>query len=264
MTSTGFTALVLAADRNADDPLVKAAGASCKALVKIAGTPMLQRVITALQASAQVDAILLSGPERDQLAGDDSLEGLLQTGQIRWIQPHNSPSNSAWHAMQDLPASTKVLLTTADHPLLTAEIVDHFLTQALASNADVVVGAISYDVIQEKFPHAKKTVTRFRDGNYCGCNLFAFLTPEARQVAAAWRKVEQQRKNPLRIISQLGWWSVLRYLLGRLTLDQALAQLSERLSVTIRPVLLPFPEAAIDVDSIADQALVEGITGNDS
>ena len=82
-------------------------------------------------------------------------------------------------------------------------------------------------------------------------------------MAAAWRKVEQQRKNPLRVVSQLGWWSVLRYLLGRMTLDQALAELSERLKVRIKPVHMPFPEAAIDVDSIADQRLVEEITGTD-
>ena len=114
-----------------------------------------------------------------------------------------------------------------------------------------------------RFPAAKKTVTRFRDGGYCGCNLFAFMTPASHRVAAAWRRVEQQRKNPLRIISQLGWWSVLRYLLGWMTLDGALGELSQRLKVAIAPVHLPYPEAAIDVDSIADQKLVEGIAGND-
>jgi len=49
-----------------------------------------------------------------------------------------------------------------------------------------------------------------------------------------------------------------------MTLDQALGELSQRLSVTIAPVHLPYPEAAIDVDSIADQELVEGITGTDN
>ena len=83
-------------------------------------------------------------------------------------------------------------------------------------------------------------------------------------MAQAWRRVEQQRKNPLRIISQLGWWSVLRYVLGWMTLDQALGELSQRLKVAIAPVHLPYPEAAIDVDSIADQELVEGITGTDN
>jgi hypothetical protein len=106
-------------------------------------------------------------------------------------------------------------------------------------------------------------VLRLSDGGFCGCNLFAFLTPRSRRVADAWRRVEQQRKNPLRVIGQLGWWSVLRYLLGRLSLDTALEQLSRRMQVRVRPVILPFPEAAIDVDSIADQRLVEAITGSD-
>ena len=51
----------------------------------------------------------------------------------------------------------------------------------------------------------------------------------------------------------------MRYLLGRLTLDEALARLSRRLDVKIGAVVMPFAEAAIDVDSPADLALVERI-----
>jgi len=264
MTAERFTAIILAADRNAHDPLLEASGACCKALIKIDGTPMLQRVVTALLSSAQVETILLSGPAREHLANSEFLEHALNKGQISWRAAADSPSSSAWQVMQGLADTTPVLVTTADHPLLTAGIVDHFLDGALQSGADLAVGTVAFPAVHAKFPKAKKTVTRFRDGDFCGCNLFAFLTPESRRVAAAWRKVEQQRKNPLRIISQLGWWSVLRYLLGWLTLDQALSRLSERLDVNIRPVHLPFPEAAIDVDSIADQQLVEEITGTDS
>jgi len=264
MTAERFTAIILAADRNTHDPLLEASGVSCKALIKIDGTPMLQRVVTALLSSAQVETILLSGPAREHLAASEFLEHALDKEQISWRAAADSPSSSAWQVMQSLSDTTPVLVTTADHPLLTAGIVDHFLDGALQSGADLAVGIASFAEVHDKFPKAKKTVTRFRDGDFCGCNLFAFLTPESRRVAAVWRKVEQQRKNPLRIISQLGWWSVLRYLLGWLTLDQALSRLSERLDVNIRPVHLPFPEAAIDVDSIADQQLVEEITGTDS
>jgi len=165
--------------------------------------------------------------------------------------------------MQSLPADTPVLVTTADHPLLRADIVETFLQRSLATGADVAVGVTDYAAIHVRFPAAKKTVTRFRDGGYCGCNLFAFMTPDSHRVAAAWRRVEQQRKHPLRLIGQLGWWSVLRYLLGWMTLNQALGKLSQRLDVHIAPVHLPFPEAAIDVDSIADQQLVEGLAGRE-
>jgi len=264
MTAERFTTIILAADRNAHDPLLEASGVSCKALIEIDGTPMLQRVVTALLSSARVETILLSGPAREHLANSEFLGHALDKGQIGWRAAADSPSSSAWQVMQSLSDATPVLVTTADHPLLTAGIVDYFLDGAAQSGADLAVGVINFPAVHDKFPKAKKTVTRFRDGDFCGCNLFAFLTPESRRVAAAWRKVEQQRKNPLRIISQLGWWSVLRYLLGWLTLDQGLSRLSERLGVNIRPVHLPFPEAAIDVDSIADQQLVEEITGTDS
>ncbi len=263
MTPPQFTAVILAADRNTDDPLLKASGACCKAMVKIDGSPMLERVVRALLESKHVAHIVISGPQEQQSSGSTFLSDALEQKTIHWVPPADSPSNSAYKAMQTLP-DTPVLVTTADHPLLRADIVDDFVARSLEADADVGVGITDYLSIHARYPAAKKTVTRFRDGGYCGCNLFTFMTPASHRVAQAWRRVEQQRKNPLRIISQLGWWSVLRYVLGWMTLDQALGELSRRLDVKIAPVHLPYPEAAIDVDSIADQKLVEGITGNNS
>lgn len=257
-----FTAVVLAADRDAGDPLVHASGACCKAMVRIDGTPMLERVVRALTDSSSVGDILISGEQQIQVQDSDYLADARARGAVSWIAPQESPATSAYRAMQALDTGVRVLITTADHPLLRADIVDDFLRRSLDSGADVSVGLTDYASIQARFPTAKKTVTRFRDGGYCGCNLFAFMTPASRRVASAWRQVEAQRKNPLRVISQLGWWSVLRYLLGRMTLAQALGELSKRLEVTIAAAHLPYPEAAIDVDSIADQELVEGIAGS--
>ncbi len=259
--TAAFTAVVLAADRHGRDPLAAAAGVCCKAMVRIDGTPMLDLVVKALSASRHVEAIVISGRREAQLEGSEFLADALARGVIRWVEPCASPSASAYSALQSLPAGSAVLVTTADHPLLRAEIVDEFLQRSLESGADVGVGLTDYAGIRSRFPAAKKTVTRFRDGGFCGCNLFSFMTPASHRVAAAWRHVEQQRKNPLRVIRQLGWWSVLRYLLGWMTLAQALGQLSRRLEVSIAPIHLPYAEAAIDVDSMADQQLVEGIAG---
>ena len=57
-----FTAIVLAADRDPGDPVAAAAGVPCKSLTPIDGIPMLFRVVNALNASREVDAINLCGP----------------------------------------------------------------------------------------------------------------------------------------------------------------------------------------------------------
>ena len=251
-----MTAVVLAGDRSKSDSLVNHAGTRCKALIPIDGTPMVRRVLTALKASQVAGRLLLCGPEAEALAADAPLKAQIDAGEVDWRTPERSPSTSAFHAMQTLDPQQPVLLTTADHPLLTPEIVDAFGRQSLSGDVDVTVGLAPHALVTEAYPGMKKTVLRFSDGDFCGCNLFAFLTPEGRRAASFWRQIEQERKKPLLLIGLLGWWAVIRYRLGALPLDEALTKLSKRLGLRIRAVILPYAEAAIDVDSIADLALV--------
>ena len=143
--------------------------------------------------------------------------------------------------------------------LLSAPIVDHFCSHARSTDCDVVIGIARHEKVAKAYPQTRRTATRLADGAYCGCNLFAFLTPRARLAADFWRRVENQRKNPLRVIRVLGWNAVLRYLLGRLSLNDALDRVSSRLGFKAGAVVLPYPEAAVDVDSISDLKLVENI-----
>ncbi len=252
-----FTALVLAGDRGRPDPLVEQTGACCKALIEIDGTPMVLRVLKALDEAHSVDRRLLSGPRRDQLEQEPALLALIDACAIDWREPQPTPSTSAWQAMQTIDPGTPVLVTTADHPLLNADIVDRFCAGSRAQDVDVTVGLAPYPLVRQAFPRMKKTVLHFRDGDYCGCNLFAFLTPEGRRVADYWRQVENERKNPLRLVRLIGWGAVVRYLLGRLSLQQAMQGLSKRMGLRLGAVVLPCAEAAVDVDSVADRVLVQ-------
>ncbi len=263
MSHNTFTAIILAADRSRDDPLIRHAGVCAKALVEINRRPMVGRVIDALSQSQQVNEIILSGPKKDCFESSEFITEIIGNGSANWSEPADSPASSAYAALKQLPENQPALITTADHPLLRPDIIDDFLERALASGADVAAGVTTIRAIHEKFPGARKTVMRFSDDGYCGCNLFAFLTPQSHRVAKAWRSVEKQRKNPLYIVRQLGLGSVLQYALGMLRMDVAAERLSRKLDVTIKPVLLPFPEAAIDVDTVADQQFVETILDAD-
>ncbi len=256
-----FTAVVLAGDRTPDDPVARAAGVSCKALVPVAGIPMVMRVLGALDLARDVGARVLCGPSRTAVDEHADLKALIESGAVQWMEPQPTPSLSANEAMRVIPETSPILLTTADHALLTPQIVDFFCSGALVRRCDVVVGLASHDLVASAFPGVGRTAVQFQEGGYCGCNLYAFLTPRARAAAAFWQRVERQRKTPRRLISTLGLIPVLRYAVGRLTIRGGLAGLSRRLSLRVEAVMMPFPEAAVDVDKVSDLALVEKILG---
>jgi GTP:adenosylcobinamide-phosphate guanylyltransferase len=254
-----FTAIILAADRALNDPVAQSAAVSCKALTPVGGRAMILRVLDALAAAREVGQRILAGPAMMSVEQNVELSKLVSSGQVHWCSPQVTPSSSAFCVLQSLPKDVPVLVTTADHALLTAEMVDHFCKAARSSGCDVLAGVARYELVAEAFPGSRRTVTKLKEGGYCGCNMFAFLTPQARLAADFWRKVEKERKKPLRIVKVMGWSAVLRYLLGILTLDQALTKLSRRMNLQVGVVQMPFAEAAVDVDKVDDWLLVQAI-----
>lgn len=254
-----FTAIVLAADRESANPVARAAGVSCKSMAPINGTPMIFRVLQALSLSGKVEKSCLCGPPKTIIDQEPELDNYISSGKAAWIENQVTPSLSAYEAMKLQPKDSAILLTTSDHALLSPQIVDYFCNEAQASGCDLVVALARRETVLAAYPETSRTAYRFKDGAYCSCNLFAFLTPQARTVPSFWRRIEQQRKNPLKIISILGWITVLRYVLGRLTLAEALDRISHRLGCRAGVVVMPYPEAAVDVDSAEDLRLVQRI-----
>jgi hypothetical protein len=81
--------------------------------------------------------------------------------------------------------------------------------------------------------------------------LFAFLTSRAERAADYWTRVEQHRKQPWRMIGELGPTVLLRFLLRRLSLADAVRSVSQRMEVDAHAVLLPWAEAGLDVDKLS-------------
>ena len=223
---------------------------------------MVLRVLDTLAGARVIGPRIVCGPSRSLLNQEPELHALITSGEIRWVQNQETPSSSAYHVLNSLPHDAPVLVTTADHALLNAEIVDYFCSEAFNAGHDVAVGLASRELVVGTYPETRRTAIKLRDGNFCSCNLFAFLTPRAREAANFWRKCENNRKKPWRVISTVGWTVVLRYLLGRLSLSEGLSRISMRMNLKVGAVILPFPEAGIDVDTVSDWRLVEDIYMN--
>ncbi|MBA3756751.1 MAG: NTP transferase domain-containing protein [Nitrosomonas sp.] len=254
-----FVAVVLAADRTAKDPITQHTGAACKAFAPVDGVPMVIRVLDALTASDLISTIILCGPPEALHKHCPELKQRIASGEVIWLPNLNSPSRSAESGLNHVPSDTPVLLTTADHALLTPRIVQNFLRDSLSTQCDATVGVVRQQDIAAAFPGSKRTVIRLRDGGFCGSNLFTF-NPQGRALVGFWRQAEELRKRPWRLISQvLGFRMVFSYLFGFMTLQQALEAVSEKSGVKIQAIRLDDPRAGIDVDKIEDLVLAESI-----
>ena len=255
-----FSAIILAGSRPGQDPVAQAAGVTCKSFAPIDNRPMVHRVLDALSAAQQVDTLILCGPSRPLVEREPELQARLDKNEFKWIASQATPSLSTYNALQAFPDNKPMLVTTADHALLTPQIVDFFCNAAYQLECDVAVGLTAYESVIAAFPETQRTAIKFKDGAYSGCNLFGFLNSRSDQAAQFWRRIEQERKKPLRLMQLLGWWTMARYLLGRISLKDGLETLSNKMQVRLLPVLLPFPQAAIDVDSVDDWEFVQRLT----
>lgn len=257
-----FTVLVLAGDRGPQDPVSQAAGVAHKCLAPVAGRIMLERVILALTGSNFAGSIIVSLNDPAVLRDVPALVPLLDSGRVTALAAAGSPSQSVLKAIETLEAPWPLLITTADHALLTPAMVEHFCAESLASGAAVTAGLTASATLLARYPESRRTYLTFRDERYSGSNLFALMTPKAIALPTLWRRIEQQRKKPWRVAAVFGPVLLLGYLLRLFTLDQAMVRISRRLGLTVAAVRMPMAEAAIDVDKAEDLELVEKILGS--
>lgn len=254
-------ALVLAGRRGGGDAMADSSGLRHKALLPIAGVPMLERVVDAIERSGMVGVVSVSSDTADLIASTPALAALsaAERGFLRFHRSGASPASSVADFFETTAKDGPVFVTTGDHPLLTPEIIRYFLEEADRSNADFVVAMVPATVYRKRFPDQPRTFIPLRGEKYSGANLFLLRTPRAAEVARFWTRAEAHRKTPWKLVSVFGLANLVRFLLGRLDLGAALERASQVIGVSIQAVELPFAEAALDVDKEADRLAVEAV-----
>lgn len=251
LPSVSFTTLLLAGRRGPVDPVAQSVGCSHKVLVPVAGVPMILRVIRTLQAAQTIGKIIVC---TDDPSAFGELEEL-HSGDISFYESSGrAPSESVLQYFSGRRQETPLLVVTADHPLLTVEMVDYFCSTSAKSETDVTVGLVAESTFRAQYPHSRRSFIPLRDESFCGTNLFALLTPQAAAAAKFWNHAGQFRKRPWRLISTFGWTTLLLLALRRLDLRAAIPRASRSIGARVAVVQMPFPECAIDVDNLDDLA----------
>ena len=258
-----IVALVPAGQRQAADPVAIASGVSCKALVPLAGMPMVVRVLNALRATGRIHGMILIGPDAAAVGDCPPLQDCINREGISWIPAGDRISDSVNAGLAGVDADAQVLIVTADHALLDAEMLNFFLDRVIERRADVSVGLVDYALVRRAYPGVRRTVLKFSEGGYCGCNLYALDGARARDIISLWQRTQAYRKRPWRMINGLFGFGILaKYLCGRLRMGQARDAIMNKTGINVDFIQMPFPHAGIDVDTPADLELVQQILRN--
>ncbi len=247
-----WTAIVLAGQRPGVDPLAAHFGESWKALVPVGGEAMVTRVVRTLSTVPAIARIVVLAQEPGVLrtavaAGGDAAILTSSAGISASIRAIAGTDEASW----------PVLVTTADHPLLTRDMVEAFLAQSM--DADLAIGMVEREVLNAHYPDNRRTWLRFRDGDWSGANLFAMRNDRVVAALTLWAEAEQDRKKAWKLFLHFGPWLALRAITRSIGLADGIAQAGRRLGLNARLAVMAQAEAAIDVDKPSDHTLAEAI-----
>lgn len=221
------------------------AGGFTKALAKIRDKIMIEYVISALKESSHVGEIAVVGPV-------EKLKPYLD-GRVDYIvEGSDSLLENALRGMRLFQGDERVLLLTCDIPFLTPEALDHFIAECEKTGADLCYPIVAKEDNEAKFPGARRTYARLREGTFTGGNLL-YVNPDVveRSLDMA-RQMIEYRKKPWKMCKVLGWDFVIRLLIGRLTIPGVEERVSSLLNMKVAAVKSPYPEIGNDVDKESD------------
>jgi GTP:adenosylcobinamide-phosphate guanylyltransferase len=246
-----WTCIVLAGQRPGPDMLAQHFALERKALVPVRGEPMICHVVRTLHMSPHIGTIIILSQDAEHLRSAVDAAG----GAIL-VESQNSISLSIKAQAETLGFSSPLLVTTADHPLLTVEMIDEFVRHA---DGDVAVAMVERQTMLKQFPDAQRTWLRFSDGAWSGANLFALMTQKSSFALELWADAEQDRKKAWRLFLHFGLFLAIRALTRTIGLRQAMERAGKRLGLDAQLVSMSDPVAAIDVDKLSDHVLAEKI-----
>jgi len=226
-----------------DDPLYSEALGRPKALIDVAGKPMAQWVLEAVDQADRVERLVIIG------LGPES--GLTSTKLARFIPDHGGLLTNVMTGMSALreidPGQTLGLLVSSDVPTITADMIEWRVQIALEADADLDYAIVERSVMEARFPESRRSYIRLKGLEVCGGDVNAVRLALAAD-EQLWNRITAARKNAFKQASLLGLDTLLLLASRQLSLERAERLVSKRLKLNGRAHLCPFAEIAMDVD----------------
>ncbi|NWF65004.1 MAG: NTP transferase domain-containing protein [Chloroflexi bacterium] len=215
-----------------------------KALIDVAGKPMVQCVINALDESKFVDQIIVIGLSQKT--------GLTCSKPIHYISNQgrmlaNIVAGSE-KSLELRPNNDYLLVCSADIPALRGEMVDWLVKTAMQTEDDLYYGVCPKEVMEARYPASKRTYTKLKDMELCGADINITRISIIKQHMQTWEALIGNRKSPMRQAAIIGFDTLFQLATRQFTLESLVKRASQRIGIKGRAIVWEKAEACMDVD----------------
>jgi molybdopterin-guanine dinucleotide biosynthesis protein A len=226
------------------DPLYKYTRGESKAMLDIAGKPMIQWTLDALGEAKNVDNVIITGlsPKSD-LKCKKPLYYLSNQGKML-----DNLVVGVNKSLELNPRNKYVLLVSSDIPALKADMVDWLITTCMETSDDIYYGVCPREVMEARYPGSKRTYTKLKDMEVCGADINVSHVRMASEHLDTWEALIANRKNPVAQAQVMGLGTLYLLLTRQATLQDFVGRVSKRVGIKGRAIVWPYAEPCMDVD----------------
>ena len=226
------------------EPLYPFSNGSSKALIDVAGKPMVQWVLDALSESKSVDNVILIGVS--------SKSGLTCAKPIHYISNQGRMLANIVAGVNkaiELKKKTEyVLIISSDIPALKGDMVDWLVDTAMQTKDDLYYGVCPREVMETRYPESHRTYTKLKDMQVCGADMNIIHVSMATTHLDIWEQLIGNRKSPLRSAAVIGFDILFKLAFRQIGLEELVEKASARIGIKGRAILWSQAEPCMDVD----------------
>lgn len=236
-----------------EDPLYTYSHGDSKALIDVAGKPMIQWVLDALSDAKRVDNVIIIGlSSKSGVTCKKPLHYVSNQG--RMLANIVAGVNKA---LEINKRNKYVLVVSSDIPSIKPDMVDWLIKTCMETKDDLYYGVCSRGVMETRFPDSKRTYTHLKDMDVCGADMNITHVRMATEHLDMWESLIGTRKSPLKLASLIGFGTLFALFTRRLTLEDAVRRVSERIGIKGRAIVWPYAEPCMDVDKPSQLELLQ-------
>ena len=227
-----------------NEPLYAYTQGKPKALLPLAGKPMIQWVLDAVNGCSFIERVVIVG-----LPQNTPLECCHQTIFIEKSSDMLTNIQTAAAALnREEDTQARALILASDVPTVTTAMLQWLHEHTKDSLGDIFYTVIEKETMESRFPASNRTFISLADHQLCGGDVSIFRVAVANAERPIWKRLIAARKNPIKQARLIGPGILFSLIRGKLSLADAEKKISKRLRVHGRVVLSPFAELGMDVD----------------